>query len=397
MPCSACDAPDANGPLRDSATMDLATFVLVLATAVGAVGLDALLHPRDVVLETVTTGTLERTSIDSSLARSIVEDEVAHVSATPTLMSKPQLRWSNQGGIAAAIAEATRLQSVAYAIQAQFGYQPDEYRIALFSENGQVKVLVTGQSARRGTGFSQVIVQDAGESVVDLIRRATLIGLARVDPYLTALYMLERHGAAGEQEVAAVLAVVLPHFPDSALSPQRAMYENLQGILLLMKQDIPGAQGAFERAAASDPDNVAAALNVAFCDIALKRYDPAGTRMRSLIEGRRPADKVLLATAYVTWAAARMGLGDLDGAEALAVAGTDSNPESATALGLWAELRHRKGDEAGAEQLRARARQSNAAFENYAEIASLYYQLALSDNQKLIRSPYSNPDTVSLP
>ena len=306
--------------------MDLVTFALVLMTAVTAVGLDTVWHQGNVVLETVTTGPLGKTSIDSGLARTIVEDEAAHVFATPTLVGKPKLRWSNQGGIGAAIAEATGLQSVAYAVQAQFGYRPDDYRLALFSEDGQVKVLITGQNRRNATSFSQVVVQQPGESVVDLIRRATLVGLTHIDPYLTALHLLAQHDATGAHtgpehdglqtvDAESIIDPAMASLPDTPHNPQRALFENLQGILALMHQDVDAANRAFGKAANSDPDNVAAALNVGFTEVQLGRYAAAATHMRTLAEANRPADKVLLATAYVTWAAAEMGLQDVDGAE----------------------------------------------------------------------------------
>ena len=382
--------------------MDLVTFALVLMTAVTAVGLDTVWHQGDVVLETVTTGPLGKTSIDSGLARTIVEDEAAHVFATPTLVGKPKLRWSNQGGIGAAIAEATGLQSVAYAVQAQFGYRPDDYRLALFSEDGQVKVLITGQNRRNATSFSQVVVQQPGESVVDLIRRATLVGLTHIDPYLTALHLLAQHDATGAHagpetiDAESVIDPAMASLPDIPHNPQRALFENLQGILALMHQDVDAANRAFGKAADSDPDNIAAALNVGFTEVQLGRYAAAATHMRTLAEANRPADKVLLATAYVTWAAAEMGLQDVDGAESLVGTATTINPDSCGALELWAELRTLKGDDAGAERLHLKARQSRPAFENYAEIASLYFQLAWRDNQKLTHSRYGNGDTASL-
>ena len=122
---------------------------------------------------------------------------------------------------------------------------------------------------------------------------------------------------------------------------------------------------------------------MAFTDIQLNHASAAAARMRTLVETHPPADKVLLATAYVTWAAARMSLQDLDEAEMLVSTAAGINPGSGAALELWAELRGLKGDAAGADRLRLRARQSNAAFENYAEIASLYFQLAWRDNHKL--------------
>ena len=377
--------------------MDLTTLVLVITTAIAALGLDAIWHPRDIVLETVSTGKLEKTSMDASLARSVVQDEVARISATPTLMSKPLIRWQHQGGIAVALAEAVKLQSIAYAVQSQFGYEPDEYRIVLFDEGGQIKVLVSGLSRKRGTSFSEVVAQEKDETAIDLVRRATETGMIHVDPYLTGLYMLEKRAVHGDYDATeTVLAFAMPRLADTPISPQRSLYENLQGILLLMKNDPEAAGAAFAKAARSNPDNVAAALNVAFTDIQLNHYQQAAARMRDLCEAHRPENKIVLSTAYVTWAAALLGEKDVDGAEKMARTASEINPDSGIALDLWADARGLEGDQAGAEQLHIKARQSNATFENYAEIATLYFKLAWKDNHPLTRSPYSNPDTVTL-
>ena len=82
--------------------------------------------------------------------------------------------------------------------------------------------------------------------------------------------------------------------------------------------------------------------------------------------------KVLLASAYMTWAAALMGVHQLEGADRLLAAGAQFAPDSATLFGLWAEEKRLAGDQKTADLLDRRAQENTATFENYAEVAALY-------------------------
>jgi len=76
-------------------------------------------------------------------------------------------------------------------------------------------------------------------------------------------------------------------------------------------------------------------LNAAFTDLEFNEYQKATDRMAELIRLAPPSNKVLLATAYMTWGAARMGGHDLKGADRMLESATRVNPDSATAFGLW--------------------------------------------------------------
>ena len=108
-----------------------------------------------------------------------------------------------------------------------------------------------------------------------------------------------------------------------------------------------------------------------------------------------PENKVLLASAYMTWAAALMGLHQLDGADRLLAAGAQFTPDSATLFGLWAEERRLQGDPKTADQLDRRAQENAATFENYAEVAALYFHLAFENNRPVELNKFSNPKGVS--
>ena len=96
----------------------------------------------------------------------------------------------------------------------------------------------------------------------------------------------------------------------------------------------------------------------------------------------------------MTWGAARMGLHDLPGADRMLAKATQINPESSSAFGLWSEAKRLEGDDAVAERLHHVALENTATFENYSEVASLYFHLAWRDNQPVVRSEFANPDVV---
>lgn len=175
--------------------MDLTTLAMVLMLAVTAVGVDTIWHPTDVILETSNAGKLENATVDDAMINGILNSEVDRIASTPSLMAKAQVQLGRQGGIGMAIAAAANMQSVALALQSRVGRQPDQIRIALFSEDATNKVLVTGSGRNRVRAFEQEVVQQKGETVIALLHRASLVGLARIDPYMTALDLMQRHAS----------------------------------------------------------------------------------------------------------------------------------------------------------------------------------------------------------
>jgi hypothetical protein len=86
---------------------------------------------------------------------------------------------------------------------------------------------------------------------------------------------------------------------------------------------------------------------------------------------------------------------DYKRADQLLAQSVQINPDSTTALDLWAELKDLMGDKAAATELRQRTLQSSETFENYGEVATLYFHLSWQDNQPVTRSKFSNPAVVT--
>jgi tetratricopeptide (TPR) repeat protein len=144
----------------------------------------------------------------------------------------------------------------------------------------------------------------------------------------------------------------------------------------------------------SDPANPVPFLNAAFTDLQLDNNQRALDRMEQLIRLAPPANQTLLATAYMTAGAALMGLADYQRANRMLARAADIDPSSATVLGLWSEEKALEGDKVEAARLMQRALAQTATFENYAEVAALYFHLAWGDNQPITRSQFVNPSIV---
>src|SRR5678816_3992846 len=109
----------------------------------------------------------------------------------------------------------------------------DRMSVTMFSEANVVKVLVTGSNKRSGA-FQEVVTQEAKESLVDLVRRAADVGASNIDPYLTALYLIQKHEADRNfQDAVALARYAKSLLAPTPVNPERARFDNLLGIVAL--------------------------------------------------------------------------------------------------------------------------------------------------------------------
>lgn len=376
--------------------MDLTTLTMLVFLAVAAVGADTVMHPTQVILQTASAGKLENATISDTMINGIVRREIDQISDTPTLMGRPRVDLGKQGGVGMAIATAINMQNVAFALQNQAGYQPDKITLTLFSEDNMPKVLVTGTGTAQTHSFEQLVVQQKGETVIDLLHRAALVGMSRIDPYLTALSLMQRHASDQDfTDAETLITFAKSQLPPTPLNSERSLFENLQGILALFRGSKTDARAWFLVASKSDPDNFAAILNLAFADLELGHYQEAANRMQDLLSSPPTFNPILVSTGYVTWGAALLGLDDINGADHKLRRALRANPHSSIAWDLWSEMKRQKGDVAEADRLHQEALQSSGTFENYAEVAALYFQLSWQRNAPVMRSLFANPDKTS--
>ena len=160
-----------------------------------------------------------------------------------------------------ALFEAVHAQNIAFALQRELGGNPDTIRFGLFVENGTMHVLVAGRSHLVGT-FSQVISPTPGESLMRFLRRCALWGASQLAPYSTALYLLQEHAADKDfTDVVALVENAKALLPATPTSFDRALLDNILGLVALFRNDTPAARKAFDDAMAADPTNAQCGLH----------------------------------------------------------------------------------------------------------------------------------------
>jgi tetratricopeptide (TPR) repeat protein len=182
--------------------------------------------------------------------------------------------------------------------------------------------------------------------------------------------------------------------PPAKTSFDRSLFENLQGIIELLRGDIETADAYFHRASVSNPANAAALLNAGFVDIQQGRYRSAIDHVEPLLTERHPADMVLLSTAYMIHGTAMLALGDAKGADRDLAQAVHANPRSAPAYTLWSQVKRIDGDAAAADDLHAKALGAAGNVANYAEVAALYFELAWQPGKPLVRNQFAIPGMI---
>jgi tetratricopeptide (TPR) repeat protein len=376
--------------------MDLTTLAAAMFLALGLIGADAVIHAGSIVSEVTSAPQMSGETIDQKTLEAEFDDQLFQISHVQSVVNPPEIRTSHDQGLGMALAQAVDAAGIAYALQAQFGYAPDRLRLALYLEHGELRGQVSGITRNIGT-FRQVITPYKDEPLLPFVRRCALWSASRIAPYATALYLLQKHSTDKDfTDVFALIDHTKSELPPTPVSFDKSVLDNLRGIALLFQNKPAAAQEAFDLAMAEDPSNPVAEINAAFADLQLDKYQQGTDRMRSLIHDRPPANKMLLATAYMTLAAAEMGgLHNLPEADRMLAKATELAPDSAAAFYLWAELKGLQGDNASAARYERQAQLNTATFENYGEVAALYFHLSWRNNEAVTLSKFTNPTIVS--
>jgi len=287
--------------------MELTSLTLALVLGLGLLGADSVMRAGSVEVEVAIAPKVENISVDEHTLAWRFKDQLDEITSTASVVHPPEIRSRLDQGLGMALFEAVHAQNVAFALQRELGYNPDRIRFALFVENGAMRGLVSGNSHLVGN-FSQVMNPNRGENLMDFVRRCALWGGSQLAPYSTALYLLQQHASDKDfTDLVTLVEHAKAVLPPTPTSFDRGLLDNVLGLVALFRNDPPAARKAFNDAMMADPTNPVPFLNAAFTDLEFNEYQKATDRMAELIRLAPPSNKVLLATAYMTWGAARMG------------------------------------------------------------------------------------------
>ena len=367
--------------------MDLTTILVALGLLTGLLGADAALNANTVGVRFFVPQPVEETGISREVAEQIFTNEILKINRTPSLLAPPQVRSTSDPSVLGVIANTLKLQDITYALQSALGLSPLRLNGAVILVRGDQRLVITGSSPDFGPFTVDV---REGADITDLLKRAAFGSIEQVQPYRAALHRFVQTVEAGGADYAAVSRIAerelaRPARPQSR--DQRAFLQNLLGIVALMNRDIPEAENRFTQALAIRPDLDVGRLNLAFVRTQQDRYEDALALLRPVVELRlSPPQPPVLAAAQITWAATAWAMGDIaEGERRFGEALRADGGGAAVAYEHWATLLEEAGRPEAAAEKRALARAHPPTFENYPEVALLYFQLSARDNQPLRR------------
>lgn len=399
--------------------MDPATLTILytaLYTALGTLGLvatDAYVNANTLFLDTTVAETVEHEGYDPSVVDGIFVAEVKKITSTPSLVVAPQIQSSKAKPVSAALAEAAGLEAALTAMHSLMGVIPpklvasviaedipQQTRVSKYDAAGNVaeqsvgehadlKMVLTGYERRSGYFYLSVEGRTAEEDVDDLVRAAAFEAVLKLEPYLALLYDLNQR-AEKNLDLAPARTLIDANIraqADAVTHPHRALLENLRGILSLLERNQVMARRDFMKAIASNPRQPVGYLNLAFLDVQEDRFEDALKRLEPVIGGYLPMtrDPVLRASAYIIKGAAETEMERFKDAEASFRRAVALNPQSSEAYVYWARMLRKSGRAAEVEDKLALARQNALYFENFPEMALLYFWLTEEGQQPLER------------
>ena len=371
--------------------MDLTALLLAVSIAFGLLTAEAIRNADRVLIEVADLPRMERTSIDVQTVEAEFAAQIDQVSQVASVVLPPEIRTSSNLGLGSAIANTLKIRDLARALESDLGQAPDFVRLALITDRNNLLAVVSGRGRRMGS-FREVLALFPDEAILSFIKRCSLVAAANLAPYATTLKLVLDGRRTGDFAPARSMSDrAKSYLPDTPINPDRSLLENLDGIIALMQHDQARARAQFDRAVASDPNNAVANLNAGFMEVQFDEFQEAERRMTGLITSGVPMNNVVRSTAYMTRAAAMLGQKRLEAADEDLAQAVLLFPDNSSAMHMWGETKLALGQDAEGRRLLYEAHQDNDSFENYAEVATLYFRLSWQPGTVLEESPFQNP------
>jgi predicted Zn-dependent protease len=334
-----------------------------------------------------------QTGFTADVAERVFTSEFERMSRARSLLRAPTVRSAREPTVVGVIANALKLDNFTGALQDLLGLDHPRVSAAVVTPApNRTRLLVNSVSARAGAFSLQVEGEGSPESV---LRLGAMQTMDQFEPYRSALFHFEQALLMSTPDFTRVKAVAqreLARPPRADTLQENSYLSNLLGIVALMEQDKAGAESAFRASFALNQGFNIGRLNLGFALIELDRYQEALDLLNPLVSAAMVSEIALpgrlaplTEALHSTIGVARWGLGDLNGAEESFRAAIRAFPESEAAHVYWARLLRERGRVAEAEQKEEIARVNALTFDNYPEVANLFFWMNPKDAQPLQR------------
>ena len=365
------------------------TTLVTIMMALGLIATDTYVNSNSLDFEATVASKVSGQGYSPTVVEARFIDEIQRLTDVRSLIAAPTIRSSGDKSFSMALADLANMGAALRDIQDMVGFVPPRLHANAVTENDSVRLLVVGHAS--DTGLVEVnLVQGETETFDLVIQRAARDILLKIDPYTVVLNDFNEN-LGNPEKLEALEELVLEQIallPKAPINPPRAHLENLLGIIDLTQNALPGAEKHFRDAAAFDGSFHVARLNLAFLLVQLDRYEEAIETVSEVIDPwywPAEADPTLLATGHVTRGVAQWGLGDTDAAQASFSYAATLHPSSTETYVYWSNLMEVLGDKEAAKAHLEQARQNTLYFENYPEVALLYFWLTEQDKEPLQR------------
>lgn len=372
--------------------LDITTLLYYAAMGLALVGADAYWYADSIVSRVEVSKKFIDEGLSSDFATTLFSHELQTIFANESIIRTPDIRAANDQSVISVIASSLKLDDLTYAFQHMFGLDPVQVKVALMDNGSKQAILVTSTSRTRAP-FTILLERGQNEEMPLFVRRAAVETASRLDPYHTSLYLLEKNDTNAYMPQLKKLLQdsidALPKTPDNA---ERALYRNLQGIVALLEKDLDKAGELFELAVKDTNNYSAALLNLAFVRVEQDRYQEAIEAVAPVVARQaRPRNPGINAAAHTItgvayWALKQHALAEQQFARAVRI-----NPTSSDTYEYWGRMLIELGRTAeGNEKIRL-GDQNLDSFEQFPEVALLYFWLDEKDARPLTRRTQPHP------
>jgi hypothetical protein len=373
--------------------MDLTMLAAAVAVALSLMAADAGLSSDKVMVDVAVPASYTQAGVNTDIVEAIYLAEIQQIIDTPSVVPPPAIRGTREKSLASSLADTLQLGEVGRSVQRMLGYDPPHIRASLIVEQDVTKFIVV-ESSRSNKNFEFTLEQRPNEPIVELIKRGATETIYQIEPYLALVHTMQ--SAQSPEDFAKLttsikqLITALPNVPVSTV---RSQYENLLGIIRLLNNDVDGAADYFNAATLSDTRNTVALLNLGFIECQRDRYAESERIVRRIVEPTPLSNQpVLIGAAYMTWACSLMGQKNFAAADQKLALAIKAYPYTSSGYQLWGDLKKATGNPELGKEMRRKARENSIYFEQFSEVAMLYFELSWRDKEGLRRSPYSNPN-----
>jgi hypothetical protein len=384
--------------------LEPATLIYALVGALGLIGADAYFNSTTLHVETSVAPVYEERGYSQKVVESLFAGELENIASTPSVITRLQFVTSKHKPISSALAEAAHLKEPFEAAKAAVGisYSTVLASVVVDSIGGKdfPRIVVSG-NMEDVEHFSLTVPLTPNTSVDLALSEAAFRTMKEINPYLTALYAFsgaERNGVHPTQ-ADSLVEEWIANAPTSVYSPERALFENLRGLVSLIDNDPIAAESWFSRANKSDPELQAAILNRGFMESYRGYHDRAIEFHNQVVDGSFWSESTDSKIVY----AAHIGLGialasqrkfeesDYHFAEAIAI-----TPDGVAGYYYWARSLMKQDRAAEATALVGTAQRNAKQIANYAELAYLYFWLPDEANGVLERRTKNLPKVLGM-